>query len=641
MDVAQLTHALAAFGVSRTIVVAENPDRLTAPALAANAKVYDRTGYEEAVRELGGVSGVTVLLYDQQCAVEKRRARKRGRQAQPEKYVFINEDVCEGCGDCGRVSNCMSVQPVETEHGRKTQIDQASCNNDYSCVNGDCPSFLTVYTAKGLRKKAPPDMPDDIPEPSRRAISANGYAIYMPGIGGTGVVTAAHVLSYAALMDGKHVHGLDQTGLAQKGGAVVSSLRIYEGDERSYASNKVGVGQADVVLAFDALGVVAPVNADRLSPGRTVVVGDPSGRATAEAVRHVSFLMPTGNAVQREVDRYSRAERNIWNDGLRMSDHLFSDHAFANIFLIGTAYQAGVIPISSSSIETAIRLNGVAVEDNIRAFRYGRLYFHDPSRVRPLLGKPARDYDEIRQEQRLSLGRSGAEYERLLERCSGLSLETQRILALRIGELISYQNASYAEQYVELVLAVAACDALVAHGEELTRAVAVNLYKLMAYKDEYEVARLLLKSEWSARIREQFVDPKTKFNLHPPLLRGRGLNRKLELGGWFTPFLRLLIPLRRLRGTRLDVFGRTEVRALERELIRWYADVVSQATTQLDADNYALAVDIASAPDRIRGYESLKVASADAVRRSVAESLRAMHGNRDVAGGVVSAGAAS
>ncbi|HEX6548037.1 MAG TPA: indolepyruvate ferredoxin oxidoreductase family protein [Candidatus Dormibacteraeota bacterium] len=615
-DVVTLTRYLQAEGVQRTIVVSEYPSTFEGAELATNARVYDRDRYEDAVRELSATKGVTVLLFDQQCAAEKRRARKRGNLPEPEKFVLINEDVCEGCGDCGDVSNCMSVQPVETEFGRKTQIHQASCNKDYSCTRGDCPSFLTVYSHQGLVRRPVPDLAaEDLSEPSQRVGARHGYRVYMPGIGGTGVVTTNQVLAYAAMIEGKQVHVLDQTGLAQKGGAVLSSLTVYEGDEKPHLSNKVGIGRADLMLGLDSLGVVNPVNADRMSPSRTVVVADATVQPTAEAIRHVRFLMPGKSALQREIDRYSRSEDNVWVEAGRVSEALFGDQALTNTFMLGTAYQAGLLPVGASAIEQAIRLNGVAVERNLQAFRYGRLHHLDPERV-----------ERVREQPQAPDAVLAPRTSALLAACGGMAAETRRMLRVRVAELERYQDLAYARRYVEGVLEVwKAEQSAVPGSEELTHAAARYLYKLMAYKDEYEVARLLLRGEWARRVRETFVDPKVKFNLHPPFLRERGLRNKLELGGWFRPFLAALIPMRRLRGTAFDPFGRSEVRRVERELVGWYRELLRELAAGLTPENHRLAVQIASAPDRVRGYESIKLANVVVTREFVAKRLEEFH----------------
>ncbi|HXM53771.1 MAG TPA: indolepyruvate ferredoxin oxidoreductase family protein [Candidatus Dormibacteraeota bacterium] len=624
-DVPSLTRSLEAEGVRRTIVVSEQPDAYRGVELARNAVVYPRERYEEAMRELRDVPGTTVLVFDQECAAEKRRGRKRGRLPEPTKHVLINEDVCEGCGDCGDKSNCMSVQPVDTEFGRKTQIHQSSCNRDYSCTRGDCPSFLTVYSDGGLVRRAAPALAADVvPEPaSRPDVPPGGYRVYMPGIGGTGVVTTNQVLAYAAMREGRAVHTLDQTGLAQKGGAVLSSLVVLDAEPDPYVSSKVGVAQADLVLALDPLGAVGQANADRMSPARTAVVADATVQPTAEVVRHVELLMPGRTALQRAVERWSRD--GVWVEAGRTAEAVFGDQMMTNTFILGAAYQAGRLPVTAASIEAAIALNGVAVERNLQAFRYGRLFQHDPAAVRDRLGEPARTYEEERDRAVRRLGRSSAEYLALLGQAdaAGIDERLRRPLAMRLGELVQYQDAAYARRYLDRVLAVWEREREVLPGRsDLTEAVLRGLYKVMAYKDEYEVARLLLKEEWAERVRATFVAPRIRYNLHPPLLRDRGLARKLELGGWFRPVLRFLVPMRRLRGTRLDPFGRTEVRRLERELVTWYEALVDEAGRELTAATHATAVQLAAVPDRIRGYEGLKLRSARAAREHAERQRR-------------------
>jgi indolepyruvate ferredoxin oxidoreductase len=619
-DVATLTRYLEAEGVRRTIVVSEQADRFRGVRLAPGVTVYRRERYEDAVRELRAVRGTTVLVFDQECAAEKRRARKRGRLPEPARHVLINEDVCEGCGDCGDVSNCMSLQPVETEFGRKTQVHQSSCNRDYSCTRGDCPSFLTVYSSGGLARRPAPTLDTSaVPEPERLAeVPAGGaYRVYMPGIGGTGVVTANQVLAYAAMMEGRAVHTLDQTGLAQKGGAVLSSLVVLDGEPDPSVSSKVGLGQADLVLALDPLGALAQVNADRMSPSRTAVVADASVQPTAEMVRHVQLLMPGRKALQRAADRWSRASDAVWVEAGRTAEAIFGDGMLTNTFMLGAAYQAGRLPVSASAIEAAIALNGVAVERNLQAFRCGRLFLHDPAAVDRALGAPRRTYEEERAAVARLLGPAVAGV------VDGLDEPLRRPVALRLAELARYQDAAFARGYLDRVLAVRSREREVLPGRcDLTEAAARGLYKLMAYKDEYEVARLLLKDEWMERVRSTFVKPRVRFNLHPPLLRDRGLGRKLELGGWFRPVLRLLVPMRRLRGTRFDPFGRTAVRRLERELIGWYEGLLDEVLAELSPATHAAAVRLAAVPDQIRGYEGVKMRTA-AAARDRAEAMRA------------------
>ena len=629
-DVPDLTRLLEAEGVKRTIVVAEEPERYDGlGAMAPNAVVYERERYTDAIRELKAVTGVSALIYDQMCANEKRRLRKRGRMEDPNRFVVINEEVCEGCGHCGEVSNCMSVQPVETEFGRKTRIHQSSCNKDYSCLGGDCPSFLVVEArgGAGLAKKRPPVLQaDDIPEPRDRKEIGDSYHIYIPGIGGTGVVTVNALLCYAAVMEGVGVINLDQTGLAQKGGAVLSSVVLTNKAGRLRASNKVGVGKADLLLVLDMLGGVTQVNLDRASPDRTVVVADVTGTPTGEMVRHVDMLQPRTSELREAVDRYTRASDNVYLEGGDLAEKLFGDHMAINLFMLGAAYQCGFVPLSAGAIEQAILLNGVAVEQNTQAFRYGRLQRHDPARVRALVDPPPLTAGEEQARALESMGRESREgraYRGFVERCARLDQESQRLLAIRVAELIKYQNAAYAEDYVRRILAVADREAEVVPGEaRLTQAAIRHLYKLMAYKDEYEVARLHLKDSVKERLDETFGGAaKVKVALHPPILRSLGMKDKLELGPWFRPFLRMLVPMRRLRGTAWDPFGRTRVRREERALVQWYEGVLDQVMETLSAGNHETAVEIAGAPDGIRGYEEIKMRNAAKVRERVSELL--------------------
>ena len=567
-----------------------------------------------------------MLIFDQQCAAEKRRERKRGIQPTPEKFVFINERVCEGCGDCGDVSSCMSVEPIETEFGRKTQIHQSSCNQDYSCLKGDCPSFITVYSKQGLKKPEPagPDAIDipALPDPELAPLLGGRFRAHLVGIGGTGVVTANQILAYAAMIDGYEVESLDQSGMAQKGGAVISSTVISDPTAPD-ASNKVGLGQADVLFAFDTVGTASPLNLDRMSSGRTVVIGDTALRPTSDTVRHVDRALPSLTFLETALDGYSRAEDNVWIEAETVVERLLRDHMLTNSFLIGVAYQAGRLPLTGESIETAYRMNGVQVEANLQAFRLGRLAHHDPAAVTTKVQPPQSSFELERESYSRRLNGDGKAYDALLARTDGLPDDVRRTLAIRIGELVLYQDTAYAERYLDDVLRVAAAEQRVSPGRyDLTVAAAKSLHKLMAYKDEYEVARLLLDGATDQRIKDAFVDAKPKFNLHPPMLRERGLKKKLELGSWFRPSLGMLVRMKGLRGSKLDPFGRAEVRRVERELIDWYRGVLADIERSLTPETYDVALAIAGAPEGIRGYESIKLANVEKVRAEV-EAKRA------------------
>jgi indolepyruvate ferredoxin oxidoreductase len=618
-----LCRLLQAEGVRRIIVVSDDPARYPNKSLAGGIVVRDRDEYEASLRELQSSRGVTVLIFDQQCAAEQRRARKRGKLPEPEKHVVINEDVCEGCGDCGAVSNCMSVQPVETEFGRKTQIHQLSCNKDFSCLKGDCPSFLTVYSHGGPKHR-PVEVieANSIPEPLRPALRGT-FRIYMPGIGGTGVVTTNQILAVAAMLEGHGVQVLDQTGLAQKGGAVLSSLRIFSDEAGPELSNKVGIGQADLVLALDLLGASSPTNLDRLSKNRTVVVGDSAVQPTADAIRDVRLALPPSRLLGSVVLGYSKKDQALLVPASKTAEDLLHDQSAANLFLVGVAYQAGRLPIRSVAIERAIEMNGAAVHRNLQAFRCGRLYVHDPARVRRAASPSGNRADDpvAKYSARLG-GRDRAAYSKLLRRADRLPKTLQRLLAIRLGELILYQSPNYAQHYLEVIETIAAAESTRIPGNTaLTEVAARNLHKLMAYKDEYETARLLLGSEWEERVRDGFQRPSVKYNLHVPILRALGLKHKLELGMWFRPMLVVLRKGKRLRGTGLDVFGRTRVRRVESELPGWYVNLLSELTAGLSPANHAEAVAIADLADRIRGFEAIKLGNVVSVQQEVATRL--------------------
>ncbi len=608
LPVPDLTRALEAEGVRRIIVVSDEPDKYPKDARwARGVEVWPRDRLDEAQRLLRAVPGVTVLVYDQRCAAEKRRLRKRGKLPDPARRVYINEAVCEGCGDCGVKSNCLSVQPVETEFGRKTQIHQSSCNKDYSCLEGDCPSFVTVVP-RGPRKKARGGFTVErpLPEPALRVPAE--CAVFMTGIGGTGVVTVNQVLGTAALLDGKHVRGLDQTGLSQKGGPVVSHLKIFERPEE--VSNKVAAGEADCYLGFDLLVATAPANLDHARPERTLAVVSTSQVPTGAMIASPDVSFPDPAELLAAVNRVSRKDENVFLDAVGMAEALFDDHMAANMILLGAAYQAGAIPVSAAAIEEAIALNGVAVAMNTQAFRAGRLAVADPAWARGLrrsrpgaVEATAPLTDEAR---------------RLVD-ATGATGELRRLLEVRVPELIAYQDVGYARRYADFVARVRAAEqAAVPGAGRLGEAVARSLFKLMAYKDEYEVARLHLRGDLATRLAAEYPDGvDIAYHLHPPVLRALGWRKKLALGRWFDVVFRLLVRLRRLRGTPFDPFGRTEVRRVERALVDEYRALVEKALAGLAPETYERAVRLAALPDLIRGYEQVKLRNVQRFRDEV------------------------
>ena len=607
-----LAHQLAAQGVKELVIVPEQMEKYPKKRLGPNITVRPKDEYNDVMLELRKVKGVTVIIFDQQCAAEKRRERKRGIQPMPSQRVYINPSVCEGCGDCGVKSNCLSVVPSETAYGRKTMIHQSSCNMDYSCLNGDCPSFMTVELGKDAkpvkRQGVAGEMEEHIPEPAQKVASDRPYKVLMIGIGGTGVVTADALLVTATLLDGKYATHLDQTGLAQKGGAVVSNLTVCD-TEISHA-NKISAGEADLLLSFDLLASVARENLNRCHPERTVVVANTAKFTTAQEVTNIHTLAPTQQTLVEKLNQVTRRAKNVILNSERVVAELFGDPITNNVFMMGAAYQAGLLPLRAESIEQAIRVNGVAVEQNLRAFRWGRKYVHAPEEVNALIAQTPESGDPRRAAQeklQAFAPRRVAEFDALVaDFPKGEALA--EILYPRVSDLILYQNVAYARAYLDFVRDVAEREHKQAPGRgEFTETVARWLFKLMAYKDEYEVARLWLQDTTWADTAAAFDGPvKRYFRLHPPLLRAMGMKNKLKLGGWFTPALRLMAAMKGLRGTALDVFGKAAIRRQERRLIGWYRDMVESLLPELTHDNHGVAVEIAALPDGIRGFESVK-----------------------------------
>jgi indolepyruvate ferredoxin oxidoreductase len=608
LPVPALVHQLLAEGVREVAVVSDEPEKYD-PQDLGGATLHHRDDLDTVQRRLREIAGVTAIVYDQECAAEKRRLRKRGKRPDPPMRVFIDPAVCEGCGDCGVKSNCLSVQPIETELGRKTRIHQSSCNKDYSCLKGDCPSFLTAVPtgeAPKQKRRAPPLVEPPL-EPVRKAVCGDGYSIYLMGIGGTGVVTVNSIVGTAALLDGKHVRSLDQTGLSQKGGPVVSHLRLF--DTPPEVGSRIGAAQADLYLGLDLLVASAPQNLARADPHRTAAVVSTSKVPTGQMVAHVESAFPEVEGLTRALDRATRASTNLYLDSLRISEALFGDHMPAGLLLLGAAYQAGLVPLRAESIERAIELNGVSVEANGLAFRWGRRWVLDRGAV-----------EAATREEATALGRLPEPAVEL----AGFAGELRRLVEIRAPDLASYQDAEYARSYLEFVRQVAAREEERTPGRtRVAEAVARHLYKLMAYKDEYEVARLLLREGADAEVRKQFPGgARVYWHLHPPFLRALGMKRKLKLGRWARPALLLLRALRRLRGTPFDLFGRAEVRKVERALVGEYRDLVLRSLETLSPSTADAAAQIAELPDLVRGYESIKLRNVALYRERAAAIIK-------------------
>jgi indolepyruvate ferredoxin oxidoreductase len=621
-QVPQLTRLLALEGVTKIAIIAKDPAVYRRADLPRIATVHGVADVDTVLADLAATAGVTIFLYDGECANERRRKRKRGTAAPAERFVVVNEDVCEDCGDCGAVTNCMSLHKTNTEFGSKTLIHQSSCNQDTSCLKGDCPSFVTVSGTPGPRRPVPVALgPHVVAEPVLPELRGP-YHVHVPGVGGTGVLTLNSVLAWAALIDGAEAMSYDQTGAAQKWGAVLSSLVISPRGHRTAAS-KVGIAKADLYLAVDAMAGADPANLDRCTPERTAAVVNTGLLPSGEMIRNNDLDVPVGPMVET-IRRWTDPARSITIDARVLAEGLFGDYMPTNMIALGAAYQAGLLPIAARSVEAAIELNGTAAAQNVQAFRYGRLAQADPARVQELLRGPQPDPVALARAELRARDRGA--YDALLARTADLAEEDRRLLAIRVAELIGYQDVAYATEYVEFVREVADRERARLGADthlSVTREVIRHLYKLMAYKDEYEVARLHLRARRRQQVAGMFEGrPKVTYNLHPPMLRAMGMSTKMALPAWwFDPVFAALGGMRRVRRTRFDPFGRAHVRKEERRLVTWYRELVRAGMEELRLSNRAAVLDIARLPDGIRGYEDIKLRHVAAVEQQ-AEVLR-------------------
>ena len=596
VDVPQIAAMLMAEGAKRIIITTDDTKRLAGATLPDGVEVWDRSRLDEAQRVLAAITGTTILIHDQACAAEKRRGRSRGTIATPSFRVVINERICEGCGDCGDQSNCLSVQPIDTAYGRKTAIHQTSCNFDFSCMKGDCPAFATVTVdpnAKQQQRTAPSaPTPGSLAAPSP-IVDSDDFTVRLSGIGGTGVITVSQLIGTAALFDGFHVRGLDQTGLSQKAGPVTSDVRVSRREPTS--SNHATAAGVDCFLAFDLLAAAGDSHRAGGVPGRTVVIGSVDVVPTGTMVVHPdSTKYPEQLALRGRLDEVSRPDVNRYLDAGAITRGLFGGSATANVLTLGAAVQCGALPIAPDSLERAIELNGVAVDQNIAAFRFGRQWAIDPGLVEAAAGIQAPLVESLDQ---------------MIDRLA--------------ADLVDYQNTAYAERFRRQVETARSAEQRVDPASTaFTDAVARHFHKLMAYKDEYEVARLALLDESQQRYRA-VGGPKTKvvYHLHPPMLRSIGMNDKIKFGRTGTPSFKALRAARKVRGTKLDPFGIAKVRRLERAMIPQYEGAVATLTAHLDATNLSEAVAIASLPDQVRGYEHIKLARATVYQAELSKRL--------------------
>jgi indolepyruvate ferredoxin oxidoreductase len=591
-DVAGITHQLYGEGVKKVVVVTDEPEKYPLGAdFAQGVSVHHRDELDRIQRELRAIPGVTAIVYDQTCAAEKRRRRKRGLMVDPPKRAFINDLVCEGCGDCGIKSNCLSVVPLETEFGRKRAIDQSSCNKDMSCVQGFCPSFVTVHGG-GLRKPAQAAPTGEIdmalPAPALPALD-RPYGILVTGVGGTGVVTIGALVGMAAHLEGKGCSVLDMTGLAQKGGAVLSHIRIAARPEDIHAV-RIAAGGARLVLGCDLMVAAGFEGLAKMERGTTRAVINSHETTTGDFTRMPDLQIP-GRAMQDAIVAAVGRDAADFVDATRLATALLGDSIATNLFMLGFAYQRGLVPVSEEALLRAIELNAVAVDANKAAFRWGRRAAHDLDAVE----------------------RAAAPVTPIALAKPNIATTLEDMVERRIRFLTGYQDAAYARRYKDMVVRVQKAESDRAKGKSgLAQAVARSYFKLLAYKDEYEVARLYADPAFLAKVRANFAgDYRLRFHLAPPLIARKdpetGEARKMEFGPWMLTAFRLLAKLKRLRGTPFDIFGRTEERRMERRLIADYENTIDELLARLTQDNHALAVAIASVPDQVRGFGHVKM----------------------------------
>ncbi|MBI4290924.1 MAG: indolepyruvate ferredoxin oxidoreductase family protein [Betaproteobacteria bacterium] len=622
LDPGMISRQIAAEGVAPIVVVTDEKEELPKSLhWAPGVSFRNRDEMDAVQKELRQAKGVSAIIYVQTCASEKRRRRKRGEFPDPAKRVVINELVCEGCGDCSDQSNCLSVEPLETEFGRKRRINQSTCNKDYSCVKGFCPSFVTVEggvlkkgTARsaGMARASGEHFPS-LPEP-RRPVIERPFGVLVTGIGGTGVITIGQILAMAGHLEAKGVSVLDMSGLAQKGGPVMSHVKIASRPEELH-STRLGAGAADLVLGCDLVVTVSGEALSRIAPERTRVAVNSSMVPTAEFVRNPDWRLP-GNALIEEIRGAARATEST--DAGRLATALMGDSIAANMYMLGFAWQKGWVPLAENSILKAIELNGVAVEFNRASFLWGRRAAFDATLVERM-AEPA-------------------EVAPLIPPGQALSRNLDEIIARRAEFLTGYQDAAYARRYRDLVERVRGVEAERIGGTGakllLTEAVARYYFKLMAYKDEYEVARLHSDPAFARKIAGMFEgDYKVKFHLAPPILNkpdpATGEAGKSEFGPWLMSALAILAKLKRLRGTAFDIFGRTEERRTERQLIADYEAAVQELLARLTRDNLKLAVEIAAIPEEIRGFGHVKLRHLKKAKEKEAKLLGILRGQME------------
>ncbi|HEX2553571.1 MAG TPA: indolepyruvate ferredoxin oxidoreductase family protein [Microvirga sp.] len=608
LTVDMIARQVRAEGVERIALVTDEPEKYPHTIQwPAGMSIHHRDDLDAVQRELATVPGVSVMIYDQTCASEKRRRRKRGEFPDPDKRVIINDLVCEACGDCSVQSNCVAVQPVETEWGRKRQIDQSSCNKDFSCVKGFCPSFVTVHGAQ-VKKAEPKRAATEgvalapLPEPALPAIDKT-FNIIVTGVGGTGVVTIGAILGMAAHLEGKGLGMIDMAGLAQKGGAVYSHVRLAERQEDINAI-RVTAGMADLVLGCDLVVTGTKKVLAAVSRGRTALVVNTAEVMPGDFTRNADFSLPA-ERIKRAVTTAAGAEMAAFTDATAIAVALMGNAIAANMFMLGYAYQLGRVPLSAAAIERAIELNGEAVRMNLDAFRWGRRAVATPEAIAAFMGE-VKATTESRH----------------------ISETLDEIIARRVAFLSDYQNPAYGERYRALVERVRAAESRVMPGETaLTEAVAKSLHRLMGYKDEYEVARLYTNGHFARQLASTFEGENLRMEVHlaPPLFARKdpatGVPRKIAFGPWMLKAFGVLARFKGLRGTALDVFGYTHERRTERRLIADFEALLAEIIAGLTPQNHATAVGLAQVQQSIRGFGHIKERNLKAAKAEEADLL--------------------
>jgi len=594
-SVVQIAMSMKAEGAQRVVVVTDEPEKYQGVALAEGVRVFHRDELDRIQREMREIAGTTVIIYDQTCATEKRRRRKRGTMVDPAVRVMINEEVCEGCGDCGVQSNCLSIEPLDTPLGRKRTINQSSCNKDTSCLKGFCPSFVTVEGGT-FKKKASsnttaihPSSLGTLPEPTLPTIHAP-WGMVVAGVGGTGVITIGQLLGMAAHMEGKGVVTQDSAGLAQKGGATWSHILVAKHQDE-IRTTRVSAAGADLVIGCDPIVSASKETTLRMRAGRTRVALNSNSTPTAAFVKNGNWQNPAEQCVA-EISAQVGIEGVGAFDADGLAKQLMGDTIYVNPMILGYAWQKGWIPLHHESLRRAIELNDVQVQQNLAAFEWGRHAAHQPDALMKVM-QPAQ---VVQFKKRESL---------------------QDLIADRTARLTDYQDATYAQLYQSIVARVQAAEAPLGK-TVLSDAVARQLYRLMAYKDEYEVARLHTQTGFVERIHQQFEgDFKVHYHLAPPLWskrNNRGELVKKKFGPLMLTGFKILAKFKGLRGTGLDLFGKTEERQTERALIREYMQHIDRVLASLNSDTHAHAVAVAQVPENIKGYGHVKERNIRAAR---------------------------